>query len=397
METKASSVRILILTADAGFGHRSAAIAVAEALRLSYGASVELNIVNPLNSEWAPSILRDSQEDYDRWVKQVPELYKLAYEASDLFIPTRVMEDTLGTLLFDAIEKAFTENNPDVVLNTYPMYQAAITQFQSNLQKRVPVFTVVTDLATVHRIWFHKEVDGFLVPNHIVAKLAVSNQVPAEKVCITGIPVYPDISRESRAPDQIRAALGWETGIISILAVGSRRSKKLLDMLHIINHYGAPLQLAVVAGKNENLYSQLQQVDWHIPVHIYDFVDNMPSLMKASDLVISKAGGLIITESLACGRPLILMEIIPGQETGNAEYIKAAKAGVVVNTPLEMLESLHHLLVNNHELLKQYTQHALAIGKPESAFTIADILWHAAHGQAGCKTSSDGPDPYKGS
>ena len=150
-------VKVMILTADAGFGHRSAANAVAEALRLQYGAAVETVIANPLDSKQAPFLLRDSQSDYDRWVKQLPELYKFGYEASETLIPTRVLEEALGVLLYEAIREVFTLHKPDVVLTTYPMYQAPVATYFKTKRHRVPFFTVITDLSTVHRLWFHRK------------------------------------------------------------------------------------------------------------------------------------------------------------------------------------------------------------------------------------------------
>jgi len=123
----------------------------------------------------------------------------------------------------------------------------------------------------------------------------------------------------------------------------------------------------------------------------------MAMAMKASDLVISKAGGLIVSESLACALPMILTEIIPGQETGNAEYVKAAQAGITVNTPVDLLEALHHFLADDAAMLKRYTENARATGKPESAFAVADILWQAAHGRVGCRKNSSLRNPEGGS
>jgi len=114
-----------------------------------------------------------------------------------------------------------------------------------------------------------------------------------------------------------------------------------------------------------------------VPAHIYDFVENIPMMMHAADLIICKAGGLIVTESLACGLPMILIEIIPGQETGNAEYVTALGAADLAETPVAMLEDLSHLLLNNHSLLKQRAENAARIGQPRSAFKVADILFNA--------------------
>lgn len=370
--------RVMILTADAGFGHRSTALAVSEALKIRYGDQVDPVIVNPLNSPQTPAFLRDSQNDYDFWVRQVPELYKFFYEASDVIIPTRVLEDALAVLLYEAIKECFTTYKPHVVLTTYPLYQAAISRYYKMHRIHIPFFTVITDLVSVHRLWFHSKVDGCLVPTRMVAEMALSNNVAPEKVIITGIPVYPDIALETRSADVLRAELGWQLDITTILAVGSRRMERLPEMLNVVNHFGGALQLAVVAGKNEELYARIKKEYWHIPVYSYEFVNNMPALMKAANLMITKAGGLIVTESLACGLPMLLTEVIPGQETGNADYVKNAQAGFVINSPIELLESLQHLLENNRALLQKMAANAHRLGRPEAAFQVAEILWKAA-------------------
>lgn len=376
------SVRVLILTADAGFGHRSAANAVSKALIIKYGPAVDVRVMNPLDLESAPFFLREAQTDYDRWVKQVPELYKLGYLASDATIPKILLEDSLAVLLFEAIRETFASFKPDVVLTTYPLYQSAVSLYYKFRKIHIPFFTVVTDLSTVHQLWFHKKVDGCLVPNEIVSKIAENSGIEKNNISITGIPVSPDILLETRSADSIRSDLGWQTGLITILAVGSNRTEKILDAVNVLNHYGGKMQLAVVAGKNEELYHKLYETDWHIPVHLYDFVDKMAVLMKASDLIICKAGGLIVTESLASGLPMLLTDIIPGQETGNAEYVTTAGAGLVAETPLAMLEAIHHLMKDNQIQLRRYSDQAKALGKPGAAFDVASLLWNAGKARA---------------
>src|SRR5690242_3641033 len=95
--------RVLILTADAGFGHRSAANAVASALKEMYGDLCELAIVNPLEDKRTPFFLRDSQSDYDKLVRNVPELYRFGYDASDASVPVVIVEQALTVLLFEVM------------------------------------------------------------------------------------------------------------------------------------------------------------------------------------------------------------------------------------------------------------------------------------------------------
>lgn len=369
--------RFLILTADAGFGHRSAANAIETALKELYADKVIVDVVNALDEPTAPEFLRNSQSDYDRWVKNVPELYQFGYEASDRPIPTAILESSLVVLLQETMQVLLDKFRPDVIVTTYPEYQAPMLAALRRKRCRKPFFTVITDLSTIHRLWFYPKVTGCMVPNSHVADLAMSHGVEASKIAITGIPVSPLISHESRRTNAIRKELGWRTDLPTILAVGSKRVDRLMDTLNVINHFGSNLQLAVVAGKDEVLYKDLSRVDWHIPVYLYDFVENVPTMMKASDLLVCKAGGLIVTEALACGLPMMLIEVIPGQETGNAEFVTAYGAADTAQSPIEVLESLNHLMRNDQSLLKKRAENARLLGKPRSAFDIAEILWIA--------------------
>lgn len=369
--------RVLIMTADAGFGHRSASIAVRDALLDKYADQLAVEVVNPLDEPTTPQFLRDTQSDYDRYVRNVPELYQLGYEASDNLIPTAFLERSIGVLLVDTMRELFIKYKPDVVLSTYPWYQAAMTALFTNRKYRTPNFTVVTDLSTVHRMWFHKKATGCLVPNKLVAELAMSYGMPLNKILITGIPVSPAILKETREKNEIRLELGWQPDLPTVLAVGSKRVERLIDSLNVINHFGAPVQIAVVCGKDEQLFREVNQFEWHIPAHVYEYSDHMPTLMKASDIILCKAGGLIVTESLASGLPLLLTEVIPGQETGNAEYVVAYGAADMAESPIMILECLNHLLRDNRSLLKKRSENACNLGQPKSAYAVADILWQA--------------------
>ncbi len=371
--------RILILTADAGFGHRSAANAVAAALQEKYADQCKVEVLNPLDDKRTPILLRDSQSDYDKLVRKAPELYRLGYDASDATIPSALMESAVTVMLYEVMRDMIRKYEPDAILTTYPLYQAPLAAVYSLFRTFIPTSAVITDLATVHRMWFNPSMDTCLVPTTVVQDLAINYGVAAEKVHVTGIPVHPNIPRETRSKAEIRRELGWNDQL-TILAVGSRRVTGLMEILNVVNHFGIPLQLVVVAGKDEETYADLKQTNWHIPVHLYEFVSDMPAFMHASDLIICKAGGLIVTESLACGLPMMLIDVIPGQETGNAEYVIQNGAGEQVSTPIEALETLMHFMQNGQSLLKYRAKNAKEIGRPNSAFDIADILMDQARG-----------------
>jgi 1,2-diacylglycerol 3-beta-galactosyltransferase len=370
--------KILILTADAGFGHRSAATAVSDALKQTYGNQLHIDIVNPLDNKKAPFFLRESQSDYDKIIRSIPELYKVGYEASDSTFSATVFERALTVLLYDVMFEIIQEYQPDVILTTYPLYQAPFTAVRLIHRINIPMYTVITDLVTVHHIWFDRHIDGLFVPTEEVKQLAIDSKIPEDRIEITGIPVSPAYKQISKDKKTLRNELGWDPDLTTILAVGSRRVEQLEATMNVINHFGEKLQLIGVAGKDSILYQQLMEIDWHIPTHIYEFVSDMPHFMMASDCIITKAGGLIVTESLAAGLPIMLIDIIPGQETGNAEYVVNHGAGQITLEPTEVLETLYHWLSNNRKILVEKSQNAKCIGKPDSAIHIAKVLYSAS-------------------
>jgi len=370
--------QILVLTADAGFGHRSAANAIAAALTEEYGEACIVNIVNPLEDRRVPALLRNSQSDYDKLVREMPKLYRFGYQASDATVPTALVESALTVILFEVMRDIVKRYQPDTIVTTYPLYQAPLEAVYTIRRFHIPLLTVVTDLMTVHRLWFHPAVDLCLVPTKPARQQALEAGLEAQQIRITGIPVHPRLSQESRPPAEIREELGWDPALKTALVVGSKRVGNLEEMLRALNHSGLKLQLAIVAGGNDVLYERLQGVTWHAVTHLYNFVDNMPTLMHAADCVLCKAGGLIATESLACGLPLLLIDVLPGQEIGNAQYVIEGGAGERAGNAVDVLEVLFHWLMNEGARLAERAQCARDLGRPRAAYEIAALAWTAA-------------------
>ena len=156
--------KILILYADAGFGHRSAANAVQQALKIAHSEDCEATLVNPLEDSRAPALLRESQSDYDRILKTMPELYRIGYEASDGSLPVALMDGAFILMLYDVMRDLVEEHKPDAIVTTYPAYQSPLDALFLVGEKRIPLLTVITDLVSVHRTWFNQGVDRCLVP-----------------------------------------------------------------------------------------------------------------------------------------------------------------------------------------------------------------------------------------
>ncbi len=370
--------RILILTADYGYGHRSAAKAIAQALDETYGTDCKVEIVNPLDDPRAPAFLREDQNNYDRLVREMPELYKLGYQVSESRLAGSLVKGTFTLTLFNVLREIIREKQPDVIVCTYLLYQGILSTVFAIEKRRIPLLTVVTDLETVSSLWFHPTADRCLVPTQTVYDLAIEAGLPPEKVKVTGIPVRPELVKGDQDQASLRLSLGWRPDLFTVLAIGSKRVEHLYEALRVLNHSGLPLQLVAVAGGDNELYRRFKETEWHVDTHCYNFVTEMGTFLQAADCVLSKAGGLIVSEALACGRPLILIDVIPGQETGNANHVVTGNAGVLAQDPIEVLEAMYHWLENNHTLYCQQAQNARRLGHPRAAFDVADFAWAAA-------------------
>lgn len=370
--------QILILTADYGYGHRSAANAIAEALRQTHEGDCKVEIINPLDDPRAPAFLRDGEDHYDRVVREAPELYKLGYRISEARFSGLLLNGSWTLMLFNILRDVIRQQKPDAIICTYPFYQGILSAVFALEGHHTPLLTVVTDLETIQSLWFHSVADLCLVPTQTAYDLAIKAGLPAEKLKIVGIPVRTDLVKENEGRDALRARLGWRNDLFTVLAIGSKRVRHLYDSLQILNHSGFPLQLVIVAGGDEGLYQRCQETDWHVDTHIYDYVTEMGTFMGAADCVLGKAGGLTVSESLACGLPMILVDVIPGQETGNANYVVSGNAGVLAEDPGEVLEVMCHWLEKDRLDYRQQAQSARRLGRPRAAFDVADLAWSLA-------------------
>lgn len=309
----------------------------------------------------------------------MPDLYKLGYQVSDSSTASGLIESAMTLLLFNLLRDVVRQHQPDVIVCTYPLYPAILSAIFNSENLNIPIITVVTDLATAHNLWFSPRADLCLVPTQTVYDLAIESGLAPEKIKIAGIPVHPELAKGQRDQASIRLKLEWDPDLFTVLAMGSKRVENLYESLHALNHSGLPLQLVIVTGGDDALYQRFQQTEWHQTIHLYNFVTNMAELMRASDCVIGKAGGLTVTEALACGLPIILINVIPGQETGNANYVVNGNAGDLAQNPMEVLEIMCHWLKKEGELYKTRSQNARNLGQPRAAYDIAELIWSAAN------------------
>jgi UDP-N-acetylglucosamine:LPS N-acetylglucosamine transferase len=369
---------ILVLTNDAGMGHRHAAEATVAALEQRYAGLCRPVLVNPLEEPGAPEWLRNLQSDFNRIVQHTPALYSLGHGIANSYPLTLLMERMETRLLGEPIGRVLADTRPDMVVTTHPSFVYLLVDYRKRHSESWPVVVLVTDLARLQRLWFRPEVDLYLVPTDEAAELAARRGIAPDRVHVTGVPVDLRLTDNTCSKAELRAAYGWAPALPAVMAVGSRRVHEFRNFLDAIDAARLPIQLIVVTGDDAELYGELNAVEWRTPAHIYGHVDDFSDRLRAADAIITKAGGLTVAESLAAGLPLFIIQATPMHEKGNAAYVVAGGAAVRAEAPDKLVEALRGSLANDCRLLAAMAENAHRLGRPRAAYDVAEFLWALA-------------------
>ncbi len=368
----------LILTCDNGFGHRRAANAIVKAMQLHHPQNSITVIVNPISEEPPSPLLKMAEQNDDRLVSNRPNFYRFTYEISDTRPASELFGNATTLALFRNVKQIIEEVHPNAILSTYEMFGGPTGAVIQTMKERLPFYTVVTDLADVHASWFNDRSDMFFVASDIVQAKAIACGIDPQKVVISGIPVNPGFAALHADKPELRRKLGLDPQLPTLLFVGNQWVSGILDHLTALESLVPPFQVVVIAGGDQELFHQAIGRRWSFPItQIHNYVTDMTECMLSADLLVTKADGLIISEGLAAGLPIFLIDHLPGQEEGNVRFLLDHQAGAVATSPEVLAKLVDTWLVQSPEVSQAITANARRCGHPDAALVIADALWQA--------------------
>jgi processive 1,2-diacylglycerol beta-glucosyltransferase len=226
-----------------------------------------------------------------------------------------------------------------------------------------------------HSTWINYGVAGYFLPNSLSRNLLIQRGLNPDVLHVTGIPVKLEIM-QPKTKEETRSHLNLphDRPVISLFG-GGLNPRRVRSMVMDLLNSPMPMMLVVAAGRNEKLEEALEDLTagTHVRLRKVGTIDYVDDLVVASDLIITKAGGLITSEILARGTPMIIVDPIPGQEEQNADVIAAAGAGVQLRL-LEMVGPAVQYLLRHPERLAEMSQAGLELGHPRAALTIAEHI-----------------------
>ncbi len=370
--------RILFLMSDTGGGHRAAAEAISDALSARYGDIVQTKLVDVFRQTSFP--LNYMPEFYPWWVSRSKTAWGVSYNLSNTRRRVKVLSHGLYLTNRTRLMRMARENPANVVVCVHSITAQASMQAFMTLEQRPPFMTVVTDLVSTHMFWFDARVERCLVPTQAAYEHGLDCGLTHEQLRVTGLPVHPSFAERLKDKSVAREELGWNPALPTVLMVsGGEGMGSIYETARAINAKQLDCQLVIIAGKNKQLKEKLESSEWNQPTLIYPFVTNMPVLMAAADVLVTKAGPATISEASIAGLPMILSDAIPGQETGNVDFVVENNAGVFAPEPDIVANALGEWLDEGQEGLKRRAENARRIARPNAVWEIAEEIWEYAH------------------
>ena len=366
---------LVVLSVSAGAGHIRAAEALKATAERAYP---DLHTIHIDVMDLVPDHFRKLYADsYIHVVKHHPALWGYLYRLAD-----RQKVDSTLNQMRSAIERLNTRKlgktlkklKPDYVICTHFLPAGLLARRIKKGKFNTPVWVLDTDF-DIHKMWIYEGMEGYFAASEEVAWRMHDRGVPFERIYMTGIPIMPAFHQPL---DRVTCAqeIGINPQKITFLLMSGGAGLGGIDALaERLLHLPGDFQMIALAGKNEALLKSLNKLAASYPRRLFPFGFTMTieRLMAASDLAITKPGGLTTSECLAMNLPMIVVSPIPGQEERNADYL--LEHGVALKAyDVAGLEYRVKCLLEHPQRLEDMRRRMQQIGKPHAAHDILRIV-----------------------
>ena len=365
---------VLFLIADTGGGHRSAALAVGQALDRLYPGRFGPVLCDPLGGPGSARLLRWVTGLYGPAIRLAPWLWGAAYHATDSRAAAALLRRTLLRLAQRPVLTAALAHRPAAVVSFHPLTGAAAVAARDRAAPGSPAVTVVTDLARTHAAWRSGRADLIVGLPAGPGAAGGSPRLPC------GPPVTRDFWSGPLRHGHERAALRRSLGVpgdrfLVLLTGGGEGSGGIGRRAAAILRRLPDVDVVAVCGRNRGLRRRLDRLAAGSGgrLTVTGFSRDMADWLRCCDLVVTKAGPGTIAEATCCGAPLLLTSHVPGQERGNAEYVTRAGAGRRARRVRRMLADIEDLRADREHLAAMRAASA-GLGRPGAAAAIAQAI-----------------------
>lgn len=382
-------MKAIILSASTGSGHMSAARAINEYLMESGAQSEVIDTLKYIS----PILNKTVTEIYDFIAKYHPKIWKMMYDTSNKKTVNKLLL-SVNNLVSKRLLPLLDDFEPDVIIATHPFAAEMISKLKSLQKIDIPLICVITDYAP-HLTWINPGIDAYVVANSDMIEPMVQMGADKNDIFNFGIPVDKEFfSKKDKAKILEEIGLFPELPTVLIMSGGNGYAN-VEEIYRDLQKSDTDFQIILITGKNQKLYNRMQSLteisnqekqnlnlqknfiskfgvpNVHLnglniikkfvgdsseeflqtkPTKIIYFTSEVSKYMSAADLIITKPGGLTVSEALACGLPMALFGAIPGQEEENANFLVGNNMAVKLDQKSSNLKSIEALLKNPDRL-----------------------------------------------
>ena len=371
--------RLLFLIADTGGGHRAAATAVERQMAASTPGEFAITILDPFSSA-KPKVIGGTAGLYGPITRHARWLWGGLYHSTNSRTAVAVLERTVLRSVTNAVTAAINDLEPDCVVSFHPLLNHISVRAVRARARRIPVVTVITDLVDIHVAWECRDVDAVVVPSPGGLDHCRRAGIPASRCHDFGLAVdrrFTELPSDRAGIADIRVRLGVRSeSFVVLVCGGADGSGGLVKHAQAIAASPLDLDIVVICGRNERARAALAGLTTSRgrPVRVLGYVNNMPEWMRASDVVVSKAGPGTIAEALCCGLPLLLVWYLPGQERGNVEWVVDIGAGRYVPRDEQLVDAVAELAAPGSKALTTMRAAVHAAARPDATRRIAELI-----------------------
>ena len=371
--------KLLFLIADTGGGHRAAATAVERQLAMTSPGEFEITILDPFTSA-KPRVIGGTAGLYGPITRHARWLWGALYHSTNNRSAVALLGSTVLRSVTGAVTDAVEHIDPDCVVSFHPLLNHVSVRAVRNRRRRLPVVTVITDLVDIHVAWACPDVDAVVVPSPGGLDHCRRAGIPATRCHDFGLAVdrrFTELPGDAQGIAAIRGRLGLRPDAFVVLVCGGADgSGGLVKHARALAAASLDVDVVVICGRNERARSALAGLSTRggRPIRVLGYVDNMAEWMRASDVVVSKAGPGTIAEALCCGLPLLLVWYLPGQEHGNVEWVVDIGAGRYVPHDDQLVDAVAELAAPGSQALETMRAAVKAVARPDATRRIAELI-----------------------
>lgn len=365
-------MKVLILSISAGGGHIRAAEAV-KSYTLMNCPNAHIKIIDTFKYI-NPVLDKVVIGSYLNSIKLSPsifgKLYKFSERDDNLISFTNKVNEIIGYRILSLIRNY----KPDIIYSTHPFSNQMLSVLKAKYNLEIPAISILTDYAA-HSFWIHPNIDAYVVSNDDMKEEMIHRGVPESIIYPIGIPVNPGFLNHSDRVSTLYG-LGLDPSVPTVLLMGgSLGIGKITSIYEELANLDTTVQIVVITGKNKKLYSEITRLNKFTknPTFIIGFTKEVNKYMQAADIIVTKPGGLTITEALISHLPLIIFSPIPGPELENSDFLVRHHLAHYIDESSEIVPLLNYLL-NNGEALTELKENTYKFARPDAGNEIYKLM-----------------------